>query len=607
MKLNFTRATTATTLLLALPTFAGDVNQLWVDRYHGPGGIDDYARDIAVDSQGNIIVAGITYEQTSSNTWSPRYVTLKFDSAGNRLWENLHSSGTSAAAASKMIVDDQDNIYVTGGVHGSDDWGTIQYAPDGSTVWSHIYEADSRFLSQPDDMTVDAARNVYLTGDVGAFGAADHGAIVKIDNDGTTAWAVQYIGPDGIEGHGESIAVDAAGHVVFTGGYASVNRGGEMAVAKFDSSGNMLWEKTHGSFGRFTHDFGREILVDSDSNVIAAGIVGSNSIDGLDIYIVKYDPDGNELWDDTFGQLDNNDSINAMVIDGDGNIIIAGYAEASSNNVDALVVKYSPDGTLLWSHELAGEGVGNDIAYDVAVDASGNIFTTGVIETFSDIDYLFTMKLSPAGDRLWTREYAGPQDGGSRGYEIAIGSFGRVYVAGDSWGGSTEMDLATVAYEDDPGETESAVLDAANITFGSLIAGDIDSLRTADDVYLRAQSQFGFLSSEPNVIVLNVAANVTDSSPASLELSVEAQLNNPGGSMRLRLRDWDENSLEEVHSYTLGTTEVRETASITDAAQYIRDDDGRIELSIKSIIVATFSLSGFQAAFDQIDIAFSEL
>ena len=120
---------------------------------------------------------------------------------------------------------------------------------------------------------------------------------------------------------------------------------------------------------------------------------------------------------------------------------------------------------------------------------------------------------------------------------------------------------------------------------------------------LRARSQFGFLSSEPNLLDLRIEAVTDVEAATSMSITVEAKLNNPNGNVKLRLRNWDTNALTQVHEYILGTTETIEVANVTKNADvYVRDGDGMIELSIKQVVIATFSTSGFVASFDRVAI-----
>ncbi|MGI9015066.1 MAG: YCF48-related protein [Phycisphaerales bacterium] len=153
---------------------------------------------------------------------------------------------------------------------------------------------------------------------------------------------------------------------------------------------------------------------------------------------------------------------------------------------------------------------------------------------------------------------------------------------------------------DVPQSAQPAELVDVNVAFGTLVSGGLAELLTSDDVDLIGRSQFGFLSSEPNVFDLRIGAETQVETPSRVDITVEARLNNPNGNVNLRLRNFNTGGLQSVHTYILGTTETRETASVTPAAQYVRDNDGRIELSMKTVVVATFSTSGFRAEVDQI-------
>ena len=147
-----------------------------------------------------------------------------------------------------------------------------------------------------------------------------------------------------------------------------------------------------------------------------------------------------------------------------------------------------------------------------------------------------------------------------------------------------------------------ASLTDATVTFGTLISGDYTSLIDSDDVYLEVQSAFGFLSSEPNRVSVTVGAT-TASSPSLLDIAIEARTNNPNGTATVRIRNWNTNGLDAVGSYAIGTAETVQTFTDVDATNHVRGSDGRIELDMKHIIVATFSTSGFRSRFDQVEIA----
>ncbi|MGI9015141.1 MAG: FG-GAP repeat domain-containing protein [Phycisphaerales bacterium] len=151
-------------------------------------------------------------------------------------------------------------------------------------------------------------------------------------------------------------------------------------------------------------------------------------------------------------------------------------------------------------------------------------------------------------------------------------------------------------------EAGVASLTDAAVTFGSLVSGTFNSMIDSDDVYYEVQSAFGFLSSEPNRVSVTVGA-ATASTPSLLDIAIEARTNNPNGTATVRIRNWNTNGLDSVGSYAIGTAETVQMFNDVSATNHVRSSDGRIELDMKHIIIATFSTSGFRSRFDQVEIA----
>ena len=108
--------------------------QLWVARYNGPGNEYDIALAIAVDVSGNVYITGGSY---GSETYYD-YTTLKYDSAGNQLWEKRYNGpGNDRDIATAIAVDESGNVYITGKSRTNEiDWDyvTIKYDTDGNQL-----------------------------------------------------------------------------------------------------------------------------------------------------------------------------------------------------------------------------------------------------------------------------------------------------------------------------------------------------------------------------------------------------------------------------------------------------------------------------------------
>jgi hypothetical protein len=145
-----------------------------------------------------------------------------------------------------------------------------------------------------------------------------------------------------------------------------------------------------------------------------------------------------------------------------------------------------------------------------------------------------------------------------------------------------------------------------NVAFGQLIAGTVAELQNSDNFYVRTRSRFGFTANERNLIDLRVGGTTGVGSPQSIHLTIEGRLNSAGGTMRVRLKNWSTNSFQQVHQYPMGTSETIEVIAHLSAANRVRTPDGRIELSMRASMMATFSALGFDFFTDHVGIAVGE-
>ena len=145
------------------------------------------------------------------------------------------------------------------------------------------------------------------------------------------------------------------------------------------------------------------------------------------------------------GPADSSDEAIAIAVDNSGNVYTTGFSIGSVTDSDYVTIKYYPNGDTAWVRRYNGPVNGSDAARALAVDVSGNVYVTGgSTGSGTDMDYA-TIKYRPNGDTAWVRRYNGPGNGYDAASAMALDNSENVYVTGWSYG--TFEDYATIKYD----------------------------------------------------------------------------------------------------------------------------------------------------------------
>ncbi|MFC7671168.1 hypothetical protein ACFQT0_30060 [Hymenobacter humi] len=143
---------------------------------------------------------------------------------------------------------------------------------------------------------------------------------------------------------------------------------------------------------------------------------------------------------------------NALALDAAGNVYVTGTAASGAPwdydviSADYETFKYSANGERLWQARYNGPANLFDVAQALAVDASGNVYVTGVSDSGNGTTDYATVQYSPTGQQLWVVRYDGPANQADRAMALAVDAAGNVYVTGASVGSSGTSDFATIKY-----------------------------------------------------------------------------------------------------------------------------------------------------------------
>ena len=211
-----------------------------------------------------------------------------------------------------------------------------------------------------------------IVGDTESFGEGEEDVyIVKTDTDGEMQWYNSF-GGSGVD-IGSAVQQMADGGYVIAGYTNSFGEGGNDGyLIRTDSDGEMLWSKT---FGGSKYDAFNDILLTEEGDLIIAGYTGSWGAGAYDVWLLKVNPDGEMLWNMTYGGS-KGDIGNALLIAEDGGLIVTGETSSSGAGwSDVLLLKTDPVGEMLWNQTFGGEVT--DRGYAVAESGDGGYVIAG--------------------------------------------------------------------------------------------------------------------------------------------------------------------------------------------------------------------------------------
>lgn len=411
----------------------------------------DNGRDIAVDSSGNYYVTGERYYATTGYD----ITTVKYDQTGTQQWVKTYNGpGDGIDYGYNVIVDQSDNIYVSGGSEGDGtglDFVTIKYTPTGTEDWIARYDGPASNYDIVWDITVDSSGYVYVTGGSKGSGTNLDYATIKYSPTGVEEWVARYNGVGNYKDQAKAIAVDSSGNVFVTGNASDSLTKYDYATIKYTSTGTQDWVAKYD--GPANHDdLAMLIALDKFDNVYVTGQskgTGTSSA-GYDYATISYDNSGNELWVKRYDGPGNDiDQPRGFAIDDQSGILyITGGSKGTDSDMDYATIAYdSYDGDEIWIKRYNGPSNGFDHAANLIIDTIGNIYVTGRSSGQGTSNDYATLAYHPSGKILWNKRYNGAANGDDRGRGLDVDSSGNVYVTGRSMGDGTNFDYATIKYQ----------------------------------------------------------------------------------------------------------------------------------------------------------------
>ncbi len=377
------------------------------------------------------------------------------DPGASAQWPYLAGGGELDLAYS--VTTTEDGGYVIVGEHwtGSDDGFTAdsdillsKISDGGEELWSTILGNALNEMPFTPLSSMDFASYVRQTPDGGfilvgstasTFGSAGVILLVKTDAAGNQEWTKVFSDESGA---GFAYAVEpvtGGGYVV--AGYRQLYDTGlkQMFLLKTDADGNELWTNYYSGLGSAA---AYSVQQTSDTGFVLAGETGLTADGSGDICLLKTNAGGNQVWFKTFGG-DGDDFAMAVVQAADGGYVMAGQTMAAgSSDRDIILMKADASGSQLWQETVGGSG--EEMAYDMKVTADGGFALAGYTKSFGEGGKdMYLVKSDAAGNILWSQAYGGAAD--DLALSLAIAPDGGFVLAGGSKSfGAGEMQVYLV-------------------------------------------------------------------------------------------------------------------------------------------------------------------
>jgi len=264
--------------------------------------------------------------------------------------------------------------------------------------WSKTFGGTSDDYGNSVQQTSDGG--YIIAGRTESFGAGRWDVyLIKTDEDGNEVWSKTFGGSD--YEWGISVQQTSDGGYIITGYTDSFGAGeDDVYLIKTDKNGNEVWSKT---FGGSDDDVGGSVQQTSDGGYIIAGYTYSFGAGPSNIYLIKTDENGNEVWSKTFGGS-GGDSGNSVQQTSDGGYFIAGVTSGG-----VYLIKIDENGNEVWSKTFGGTD--DDVGGSVQQTTDGGYIIVGWTRSFGvGSDDVYLIKTDSNGNEEWSETFGGSGD-----------------------------------------------------------------------------------------------------------------------------------------------------------------------------------------------------
>jgi len=348
---------------------------------------------------GGYIIAGTTW--ILGGMYS-NVLLIKTDAGGNEVWSKSFRSGdVNRGHSLQRTIDGGYIIAGTTWPHGQklSDVYLIKTDAEGNEVWSKTLGGSGRDYGY--SVQEISGGGYVVAGQTDSFGAGKNDIyLIKTDAEGNEVWSRTFGGSG--RDYGYSVQESSDGGYVVVGQTDSFGAGkDDIYLIKTDAEGNEVWSKTFGGSGR---DYGRSVQQAADGGYIIAGTTYPPGASYSDICLIKTDNDGNKTWYKVFGKKYGDQGYSVQKIVGGGYIIVGSTcSHDNTGSSDIYLIKTDAEGNEVWNRTFVRYEF--NCGYSVRQTVDNGYIIVGKTASYGVMGNceVYLLKSNADGDKIWSK------------------------------------------------------------------------------------------------------------------------------------------------------------------------------------------------------------
>ncbi|MFX1343115.1 MAG: hypothetical protein ACFFAL_10555 [Promethearchaeota archaeon] len=259
-----------------------------------------------------------------------------------------------------------------------------------------------------------------ITGSTGSLGPTGRDVwLILTDVNGNAQSSLTFGGA--LDDIGWDLIEVSSGGFLISGQTESFGAGNtDVWLIRVDASGTHLWNHT---FGGLYDEWGWSVLEVSTGGFAIAGRTASWGAGSNDFWLIRTDADGNHLWNKTYGGIDSDAGRELVEVSGGGFAIIGATQSYGAGSSDVWLIRTDADGNQLWSRTFGG--ITSDSARSLVEVSTGGFAIAGATQSFGAGAFdLWLIRTNANGDQVWSRTFGGLSlDEGRSLIEVSTGGF----------------------------------------------------------------------------------------------------------------------------------------------------------------------------------------